>query len=368
MYPSTLNAEPEYEFDVAVSFAGEDREFVEEIVNAVKAEGVRVFYDNDYSVEIWGEDLTEYLGTVYGQKARYAVIFISKSYAEKMWTIYERRVVLSRAVERAETYVLPVRLDDTPLPGLRSSVGYIDARQYGHVGIVNSILGKVRGTLPAASSRLTRTPRTEIERQRLLAERPVGWEQMYLAAQLLHEKEAREEKYRDHRMRFALPTWEVVRSDVAVGYLQTSLEWIKLLIKNFNKAMSPEVQVYAFGPIGQPGDASAIAHMARRWNDLYEGLMDWSARLRGVIVPSEYADVVRLLANVTEESIISFRGFVDDIVSQCDGFPAQIADGRELPELRAHLRVFISDERIAPISAEIDRIVKSRNDDGKEKF
>ena len=70
--------EPTYEFDVAVSFAGEDRELVEEIVSRLKDAGVRVFYDTDYQAAMWGEDLVEYLDQVYRVKARYAIMFISR--------------------------------------------------------------------------------------------------------------------------------------------------------------------------------------------------------------------------------------------------------------------------------------------------
>lgn len=37
--------ESTYEFDVAVSYAGEDRELVEEIVSRLKVAGIHVFYD-----------------------------------------------------------------------------------------------------------------------------------------------------------------------------------------------------------------------------------------------------------------------------------------------------------------------------------
>ena len=63
---------------MAVSFASEDRELVEEIVSLLKDAGLRVFYDTDYQAAMWGEDLVEYLDQVYRLKARYAIIFISR--------------------------------------------------------------------------------------------------------------------------------------------------------------------------------------------------------------------------------------------------------------------------------------------------
>ena len=46
-----------YEFDVAVSFAGEDRPIVKEVVDTLRERGLTAFYDEDYKVEIWGQDL-----------------------------------------------------------------------------------------------------------------------------------------------------------------------------------------------------------------------------------------------------------------------------------------------------------------------
>ena len=83
--------EPDYQFDFAVSFAGEDREFVEEVVEPLKRSGIRVFYDSDYLADMWGEDMVEYFDDVYRVNARFAIMFVSRFYADKMWTRHERR-------------------------------------------------------------------------------------------------------------------------------------------------------------------------------------------------------------------------------------------------------------------------------------
>jgi hypothetical protein len=57
-------------------------------------------------------------------------MFVSQHYAEKVWTIHERRSVLERALqEKGGEYILPARFGDTPIPGLRSTLGYIDLRK-----------------------------------------------------------------------------------------------------------------------------------------------------------------------------------------------------------------------------------------------
>ena len=49
------------EYDVALSFAGEDREYVEEVARILKAAGVKVFYDKFETVQLWGRNISRSL-------------------------------------------------------------------------------------------------------------------------------------------------------------------------------------------------------------------------------------------------------------------------------------------------------------------
>ncbi|MFO0861219.1 MAG: TIR domain-containing protein [Phycisphaerales bacterium] len=116
------------QYDVVFSFAGEDRGYVEQVAQYLDERGVRVFYDKYEQVTLWGKDLQEQFEKIYREQARFCVMFISKHYAEKVWTRHERRAALAKAmVERGE-YVLPVRFDDTQVPGLSPSIGFLDLR------------------------------------------------------------------------------------------------------------------------------------------------------------------------------------------------------------------------------------------------
>jgi len=53
-------------------------------------------------------------------------MFISKHYANKIWTSHERRSALAKAIEEKEEYILPARFDDTEIPGIRQTIGYVD--------------------------------------------------------------------------------------------------------------------------------------------------------------------------------------------------------------------------------------------------
>lgn len=121
-------SEPLDVYEVVLSFAGEDRPYVEQVAAFLKEKDVRCFYDKYEDVTLWGKDLTEHLDRVY-QSARYCVMFISQHYANKVWTNHERKSALARAVKEKGEYILPVRFDDTEIPGVRHTIGYVDLRE-----------------------------------------------------------------------------------------------------------------------------------------------------------------------------------------------------------------------------------------------
>lgn len=133
----------QYDYDVAFSFAGEDRAVVESLATRLKQQNVSVFYDRDKQAEMWGENLQEYLTDIYLKQARFCVMFISRAYAEKMWTRHERRTAMARALEQKRAYILPIRLDRTELEGLLPSVAYINFSDQSEEEIVGMILGKL---------------------------------------------------------------------------------------------------------------------------------------------------------------------------------------------------------------------------------
>jgi hypothetical protein len=136
----------EFEFDIAISFAGENRDFAKQLADIMNERGVKVFYDRFSEADLWGEDLIERLTEVYSNKARYCLLLISKYYPDKAWTRVERRSAQARALRQPEAYILPLRLDDTPIPGLPSTVAYVDARSRSPEEIVDLIEQKLKGT------------------------------------------------------------------------------------------------------------------------------------------------------------------------------------------------------------------------------
>src|ERR1700742_2488638 len=104
------------EYDVCLSFADEQREYVDQVATLLRDKNIRVFYDDFLGTGLLGEDLIEYFDRIFRLRSRYCVVFISAEYATKRWTTLEWRSILNRAFHSSGVYVLPVRFDDTDLP------------------------------------------------------------------------------------------------------------------------------------------------------------------------------------------------------------------------------------------------------------
>jgi len=53
-----------YEYDVALSFAGEDREYIEKVADKLDQDGIKVFYDKFEEIDLWGKNLYDHLDDV----------------------------------------------------------------------------------------------------------------------------------------------------------------------------------------------------------------------------------------------------------------------------------------------------------------
>ncbi len=138
-------------WDVALSFAGAQRDYVEQVAQALKARGVRCFYDADEQTELWGKYLAEELPRIYARESAAVVVFLSADYAGRDWSRLERRAAFSRAVAEAGVYVLPARFDDSELPGLLPDVVTIDLRRYAPAQFADLIVGKLAGLAASPS-------------------------------------------------------------------------------------------------------------------------------------------------------------------------------------------------------------------------
>lgn len=132
-----------YKYDIAISFAGEERKIALEIATSLQKHGLQVFYDGFEESSLLGENLFEYFHSVYSQQAQYCIILVSKAYLEKTWTTHERRSAQERALNEKTAYILPFKIDGISLPGLHTTTGYYDLSTGSVQGFVEVVLKKL---------------------------------------------------------------------------------------------------------------------------------------------------------------------------------------------------------------------------------
>jgi TIR domain len=133
-----------FEFDVALSFAGENRRVVKKLATMLVQAGADVFYDEYKQATLWGKDLYQHLQDIYQNRARYCVVFVSKNYIKKHWAKHELKNAQARAFASHREYILPLRMDSTVLPGLPATVGYLDLKKHDLEEIAVLLLEKLR--------------------------------------------------------------------------------------------------------------------------------------------------------------------------------------------------------------------------------
>ncbi|HET6990242.1 MAG TPA: hypothetical protein VFJ43_02915, partial [Bacteroidia bacterium] len=68
----------EYIYDIAFSYAEEDRAYVDEVAAILRENEVKIFCDKFDEVELWGQDMSERFCEIFQKSSRYFVPFISQ--------------------------------------------------------------------------------------------------------------------------------------------------------------------------------------------------------------------------------------------------------------------------------------------------
>lgn len=121
-------ARESFEYDAALSFAGEDRNIAKHLFQQLVAKGYKVFYDENRRARLWGHDSREF-ERIYSSASRYVIPIISSHYVRKDWTQWEFETATVEAKKRTKPFLLPVRLDDARLFGLKGDTIVADLQR-----------------------------------------------------------------------------------------------------------------------------------------------------------------------------------------------------------------------------------------------
>ncbi len=119
-----------HEFDVALSFPGEIRDFVESIAKELEIQiGPHTyFYDNNYRSQLARPSLDILLQDIYRNRSKLIVVFLCEMYQQKEWCGIEFRAIREIIMEKQHDKIMYVRMDDGEVEGVFKTDGYIDGR------------------------------------------------------------------------------------------------------------------------------------------------------------------------------------------------------------------------------------------------
>lgn len=141
-----MAANDQFEYDVALSFAAEDKSVAEEFARLLRAKGMQVLFDESQAVELGGSDFVTHIAELCRTKARYCVLLISQHYPLKRWTKAERADAQNHALRDADEYILPMQLDSSEVTGIHESPGYKDLRELSLESVVDWLAEKLAET------------------------------------------------------------------------------------------------------------------------------------------------------------------------------------------------------------------------------
>jgi len=105
----------DFDFDFAISFAGENRALARLIKAQLETLDFSVFFDELYEANYLGQAWHKMFLEIFGEKSRFIVCLLDKNHLDKIWPTFERECFVPRVPEAA---VIPIYLDDTSFPGI----------------------------------------------------------------------------------------------------------------------------------------------------------------------------------------------------------------------------------------------------------
>lgn len=109
-----------FEYDFAISYAGEDKIIAEKIHNSIKSyyDDFSIFFAPNEQHQLVGRDGESFFEQLFS-KSKEVIVLISENYKKKKWPRYEWDVILER---NKENRFIPIRIDDAKILGLPSNI------------------------------------------------------------------------------------------------------------------------------------------------------------------------------------------------------------------------------------------------------
>lgn len=134
----------EFRYDVAVSYASEERPYVERVVRYLQMDGLKVFFAPDVQESLIGENMLEVFYPVYKRESMFVAAFVSEAYLKKDYTRQEADIALFRSKEEKRNCLIPIYFGKARLEALNRDINYLSADKQTENAVAYYIKEKVK--------------------------------------------------------------------------------------------------------------------------------------------------------------------------------------------------------------------------------
>lgn len=113
------DSETDFEYDFAISFAGENRVLAKNIADLLSILDCTVFYDEYFEANFLGTAWSKQFKEIFSEKSRLVICLLDKFHEEKIWPTFERECFIPRI---SDASVIPIYLDDTKFAGIPADI------------------------------------------------------------------------------------------------------------------------------------------------------------------------------------------------------------------------------------------------------
>lgn len=111
---------------VFISHTGEDKDFARKLAEDLKTSGINVWLD-EWEIKV-GHSITEKVNEAL-DRSNYIVVILSEKFFSKTWPMRELKSAMMKQSSTGKTFILPVKIDDAPMPSLIADIAYADFRK-----------------------------------------------------------------------------------------------------------------------------------------------------------------------------------------------------------------------------------------------
>jgi hypothetical protein len=131
-----------YKYDIGISYASEQKEYVKQLADSLDKAGLKYFVDFNEPERLWGTYIPEELRKIYVEESRIILVILSSEYTEKAYTKFESRIACERNL--SDDSFLIIKTDDVTLPWLNSTYGFMNSSDHSVDEIANFLKKKLQ--------------------------------------------------------------------------------------------------------------------------------------------------------------------------------------------------------------------------------